>query len=711
MISNWEYELNKKLVVSKGGYMNLSGILNSISKKNKKFALNSDFPTIRYIEESEYKDEVFKYVEPSFRESDIMSNAKFILISAPGATGKSALAKHVSFTYNGIYWELPNNKVAEYSFQGAIMEAVGSNKVSDFIESLKNSENFLVIDAFDEAEAGSGRTGIEFFLRDLNNVTTGTDNVCAILLARTESAIFIKNYFNKNNISFNHYEVGYFAEYNAKTYIKNGLEKLRVPITNVVNECIDAQFKEIKRILMNKDTDSFLGYAPVLNALSTSYDNERNTLNLLKNTCNSENNCCLLKKILDDLLIREREKFIKALKVKIPKILDYEPKVYDKNEQLLRILGKVAYNDEGFLVQIDESIPIEYHEEYLEVVNTQLPQHPFIKLVNTHGENIYDFTGAAFSDYVVAYNLSLTETSDFVRDYISNKKYYPSPLLIEFYDIFSNKILSGSDIPLMYNSFKAHSQFGDMPTIYINGDNDDCSVEFVLIRDNRNELSIEFSIPDLRNGIYIDQLSNCYIDVDGDVYVGSTNNEARICNSVINCNKIIWRSEQISIEAYSPSECVLVTDSMSYSTDKLPTFEVKTDDRKNFKVCCPSLNGYFKLIPYHNNEVNNENKNDFVTFSNLIRRIFSCLRSHSKDAPARKVDFINNRIISTSEYKRKILTFLIDSDILYTDEQDWLYKLKTDKISEYSIKWHNVRDGDFESLKSLYDFYNKKDLF
>ena len=332
MISNWEYELNKKLVVSKGGYMNLSGILNSISKKNKKFALNSDFPTIRYIEESEYKDEVFKYVEPSFRESDIMSNAKFILISAPGATGKSALAKHVSFTYNGIYWELPNNKVAEYSFQGAIMEAVGSNKVSDFIESLKNSENFLVIDAFDEAEAGSGRTGIEFFLRDLNNVTTGTDNVCAILLARTESAIFIKNYFNKNNISFNHYEVGYFAEYNAKTYIKNGLEKLRVPITNVVNECIDAQFKEIKRILMNKDTDSFLGYAPVLNALSTSYDNERNTLNLLKNTCNSENNCCLLKKILDDLLIREREKFIKALKVKIPKILDYEPKVYDKNE-------------------------------------------------------------------------------------------------------------------------------------------------------------------------------------------------------------------------------------------------------------------------------------------------------------------------------------------------------------------------------------------
>ena len=116
------------------------------------------------------------------------------------------------------------------------------------------------------------------------------------------------------------------------------------------------------------------------------------------------------------------------------------------------------------------------------------------------------------------------------------------------------------------------------------------------------------------------------------------------------------------------------------------------------------------LISYHSDEIISDNKDDFITFANLIRRIFSCLRFHSKDAPARKVDFIDNRIISNSKYKRKVLNFLISSGILYSDEQDWLYKLKTDKISEYSIKWHNVRDGEFESLKSLYNFYNKEDL-
>lgn len=94
-------------------------------------------------------------------------------------------------------------------------------------------------------------------------------------------------------------------------------------------------------------------------------------------------------------------------------------------------------------------------------------------------------------------------------------------------------------------------------------------------------------------------------------------------------------------------------------------------------------------------------------FANIIRRIFSCLRSHSKDAPARKIDFINNRIISLSDYKKSILAFLLDNGILYTDEQDWLYKLNTDKLSIYSIKWHDVRDGNFDSLKMLYQTYKE----
>lgn len=712
MLSFWELKLNKK---ARKTDMNLSSILSSIDINKNNFSLNEQFKTIRYITTKEYTEEIYKYVEPNFNEvpisiSTLSNNPRFILFSAPGATGKTALAKHISYIKHGIYWDLPDNKVAEYSLQGALQNAVGAEYLSDFYKSIKNGEEFLVIDAFDEAEAGSGRTGIEFFLRDLDSITKDCNNICAILMARTESALFIKNYLLNYNIPFIHYEVGYFAEYNAKTYIKNGLEKLNVPITRIVNQCIDAQFKEIERILLEKDTESFLGYAPVLNALSASYDDERNTLTLLKKITNSENNCQLLKNILDDLLIRERKKFLKALKVKLPQIKNYSDHIYDKNEQILRLFGKLAYDDENlFVPDIDSCIPIEYHEEYLEIVNIQLSQHPFIKIIERNGNSIYDFSGTAFRDFVIAYSLSLKDSNDFVQEYINTcNKYCPSQLLVEFYNIFSNANIEGKDIPLMYNSFKAHAQVGDKVSIHINGDSNDCSIIFILEKDEINLLSLEFNINNLNNGIYVDQLSNCYIDIDGKLYIGNSKNEARINNSIINCNEIIWKSEKVSIEAYSPGECTLITNSMDYTTDTLPRIEVKIDNKNNFKILCPNLKGYYKLMPYQVNEDIENKVDEFISFANLIRRIFSCLRSHSKDAPARKIDFIDNRIININEDKKHILNFLLNENILYTDEQDWLYKLNTNKVSEYSINWNNVREGDFSSLEKLYTLYKNQ---
>lgn len=709
MLAYWEIRINKKGDVQG---MNLESILSSVKTSKKSFELNDSFKTIRYISDKEYSDEVHKYVEPMFTEtkhSSINQPPRFILFSAPGATGKTALAQYICYSKHGIYWDLPDSKVAEFSLQGAIQNAVGAENLSDFYKSIKNGDNFLVIDAFDEAEAGSGRTGIEFFLRDLNTITQDCNHICAILMARTESALFIKNYLSNNEIPFIHYEVGYFAEYNAKTYIKNGLEKANVPVTDIVNQCIESQFREIKRILLNKDTESFLGYAPVLNALSASYDEERNTLNLLTRTKDSDNSCQLLKRILDDLLIRERRKFLKALKIKLPKITTYSENIYDKNEQILRVFGELAYRDANlFVPNIDNSIPIEYHEEYLEVVNTQLSQHPFVKILERNGQTEYDFTGTAFRDFVIAYVLAQKDLSDFVREYITGcNKYCPSQLLVEFYNIFSNGNIDGNDIPLMYNSFKAHAQVGDKITLHINGELGDCSVEFIFEKENSKIESLEFEIDNLENGIHIDQLSNCYIDVEGTVYIGNSKNEARIYNSIINCDTITWRSEKVSIEAYSPGECSLLVNNMNYTTDTLPMFEVKTDDKRNFKVNCANLKGYYKLIPYQVDDTSNNDADDYIFFANLIRRIFSCLRSHSKDAPARKIDFIDNRIISLNEYKRNVLDFLLKKGVLYTDEQDWLYKLNTDKLSIYSIKWHDVRDGNLASLKLLYHTYKE----
>lgn len=118
-----------------------------------------------------------------------------------------------------------------------------------------------------------------------------------------------------------------------------------------------------------------------------------------------------------------------------------------------------------------------------------------------------------------------------------------------------------------------------------------------------------------------------------------------------------------------------------------------------------NINSYYKLLAYKMKSVDENCENEFIFFATVVRRIFSCLRSHSKDIPARKMDFIDNKIIGKIKSKEMILTFLLNAGILYTDRQDWLYKLNTNKLGEYSIRWNNVNTGELESLTKLYNSF------
>ena len=170
MLSYLEYTLNRSIKDGRKP-ITLNEILSHVAKKSKKFTMNPNNYTIHYVDENEYHSELFKYIEPEFNlVCEKNDNTRYIIFSAPGATGKSALAKHLSYSLNGVYWNLPDNKIAEYSFQGAISEAVGYLALSEFMHSLQTEESLLIIDAFDEAEASSGRNNIEFFLRDLDSV-------------------------------------------------------------------------------------------------------------------------------------------------------------------------------------------------------------------------------------------------------------------------------------------------------------------------------------------------------------------------------------------------------------------------------------------------------------------------------------------------------------------------------------------------------------
>lgn len=687
--------------------MNLSDILNEIGNKNEKLVLNDRFKTISYVEKERYENEVGEYVEPQFRHICTTGNSpKFILFSAPGATGKSALALHICYLNNCIYWNLPDNKIAEYSFQGAIQKAAGLHGISTFIDNLNDGKSNLVIDAFDEAEAGSGRQGIEYFLRDLNEVTENCETTCAVLLARTDSAIFIKHYLEENSIPYSHYEIGYFTEENAKLYIRNKLQRNSIRITPVIEECISEQFNEIKRIFDDNAASEFLGYAPVLDALAAAFGEDDNTINILKKTKQGTANRSIMFNIFNHILDREQKKFLQALQSKISdlELDDIGASIYTRTEQLKRLLGIILVDDTTLFCGISGVIPEEFRDEYLDVINTQLPQHPFILSKDNDGSLRYDFTSPAFKDYVIAYALADENTRDFVYDWICDNKYSPSQMLVEFYEALAENNMFGKDTQLMYNSFKAHARIGDDVIMNISGDTEDCFAEFILNRNNTSFISTEFNVLNTENGIHLSQIANCNIDFAGKLIIGNVSDVARINNSVIICDELFWGSDHVLIEAYTPGYCMISASALRNLSGATPRFDIREDRNGNFRVSASNINSYYKLLAYRH-EIEVSDADDFRFFSTVVRRVFNSLRCHSKDTPARKMDYVNNRIIGDSQRKKTVLNFLLEKDILFVDDQSWLYKLDINNLSEFAVRWNDVKNGDFSTLNALYNEY------
>ena len=183
--------------ITGGSQMFLEGILRPYNRCKRYVLSSSVSDYIGYVDEEPF------YIPPAF--SDVKTDVKlsslepkFVLLSAPGAAGKSSLAKYIANRFNAIYWNLAKVKVGTNSFAGSILNAVGAPKYSEFIGDLNAGNVLLVIDAFDEAEIISGRKMINSFIADISNSLSTHTLPTVFLLARTETAQYIASFCAEN---------------------------------------------------------------------------------------------------------------------------------------------------------------------------------------------------------------------------------------------------------------------------------------------------------------------------------------------------------------------------------------------------------------------------------------------------------------------------------------------------------------------------------
>lgn len=669
------------------------------------------------------------YVKPTVNEQFMAENYKLILFSAPGATGKSALASYIARTKHALLWDLAKERIANHSLSGMLVEALGIKSFSQFTEGLVDGKAVLIIDAMDEADMISGRVAVETLLSDIKNIIKDAQSPTVILCARTETAHMVRAFYNEpeHELPIAQFEISFFEERNAIDFIERKISdrlerknkekttkaKHRT-VTEATRNCIKALFSLIRRTAGScEQTDSFIGYAPVLEALSIFFAASENTMALLKRFERAQDSTEIFVLVMDYILEREHNKVVSGFKTRcqkeFPEFQDWD-KVYTIDEQIVRlayylVLQSTEYNN------YPVSLPEELSVEYAKGMESFLRDHPFVHTFEHRGELFTDFTGPAFRDYILAKLMRMDSCDIFAKEYFSThnrSSHFPSQLFFDFYTYFLKGKLSGSHFPYLYEAFKSKEIGKTISSVDIEQVENILYFSFSQGTPSQGTTSTtEFTMAAGIELLHISQLNNVYIDIDDKVVLGAAGEDVIICNSSIKCKQLIVQTPNIMISATDGVNTLIVcAEAIDTSGSPAAKFDIRTL-KGTLQISVPDIEKWFKLCAYSYNFADESNV-DFIKFKNAVRSILKYFRKHGKDTPGRHREFIENIIVGNSMLKQSIYHFLEDKKIIYQDDKDLSQiKLSMKRLERFGINWGDLSQDQTASMHALFDEYNK----
>lgn len=722
MLSFWHYNIIKSNREREELSVHLDFVLGRMGNGSS-FTLQPGHSEAVSIEE---KDEF--YIVPTLKDNVQEKDSKLILFSAPGATGKSALARYISRKKNALLWDLSQYPIANHSYSGMLVEALGAKGFSSFTEGLINGNAVLVVDALDEAEMISGRAAIETLLTDLRNAVSVALCPNVVLCARTETAHFIRHFYaqEEHKLEISQYEISFFEDTAAVDFVKTKIAQNRSkagdnrPVTPATVECIKSLFEEIRRLLdHNNDTiKSFIGYAPVLEALAVYCDEDSNTMQLVQKIQRSNCSAEIFQKIMDHILVREKGKVVNGFKERCskdyPEFEDWDS-VYSEQEQLIRIINYVLFEDVFFDAFSNDNLPKELIPEYRECVISFIKDHPFVHMFDRTNKPVIDFTGPAFRDYVLARLMTELRTSDDCDEYAQSyfgehceHARFPSQLYFDLYVYYSKQSMRMNHFKYLYDAFKSKERTKFASSVSIEQvDTETCVVFRQETSEKNHDLhEVEFFVVDSNSPIEIIQLNNGYIDVTADVILGSAKKDVIISNSTIKCKKLLIQSENVMLTADS-EDGMLIACSGGVDTSRCPTakFDIRVDEASSLRISSPDVNDWYKLRKY-NYVLDDESDLDATKFEHAVRAILKYFRKDRKDAPGKHKEYIDFVIVGKSPLKKGILEFFISKGIMFQDSKDpRQYKLNNQVLESFGVNWGMLSTNHSGPMQELFVAY------
>lgn len=464
--------------------------------------------------------------------------SSLILVSAPGAVGKSTLARQVAFETGAVYIDL------------ATTEPVGGNTLSGGLvksglySAYEADEIAVLIDGLDEARFRVTQEAFEAFLADVAGLASGRGTP-TVLLGRTGA---IQDAWLSLDSKAAVLEIGYYGSSASIDFAEAQLRAIRRDSSHadVERRAIQLLLERL-RAQTESDGDRFAGYAPVLRAVAERVAGVGNAAALIAEIEKGEKPVTL-QTVVAAILDRERAK-LGSLQFENPKITQ---SLYSAEEQLDRLVARLY---DLPLPPLPISMTAKDARIYATALQSWVPEHPFLDGNNSASSAVFE---AAIAKHAL---LDKVATSAAIRRELSRGA-AANPFLSEFYI----KETSDSDIlpippehiGILYSSLRARLSIGDTASLIVEtpdgAELEDAlraDVEITLARhDAERPRTLRFSSEQtgvLRLGGYVED-----VEIDAPhatVEIGPGPEAILVAPLSIQCEKISFSTEKVVAEA------------------------------------------------------------------------------------------------------------------------------------------------------------------
>ena len=655
----------------------------------------------------------------------VLEKSQVLIVAAPGAVGKSTLARALSSQKGALIWDLAEAEEVGFGSLDAMLErAMKPLLKSDFLEWMSEGIQFIIIDALDE---GRIKVNENSFLRLLENISRlGKDakSICFVLLGRTQIAESVWLSLADQGIDASILTIEPFTRDQANDYIERRSVR---PLTDPFVECRDLIFRQLEAPMKDgpdsETPNEFLHYPPVLDVISVLLDSELNHM-ALKNFLESqtpETSVKLLRDVMDHILEREQlEKFLPAFSGKLTAdhrllLSQIEPSLYTSDEQGQRLLASVL------AVSIDctpDVLPVQLEAAYNNAIKISLIDHPFLR-----GEN--RFANSVFESYLYARALRGDFGDDLatrVTDVLLDSSHLPTTLLADFHlgtginGTTSPQLVRPEHVGLLYDSLLSSESSRRRVRLSIEGSDpfhwdglgtDRADGEFELLSIEReDELDYEPQMIPFALDIASDSaisfqryIRDIYLTIPCTVELGAKVVEFKIGPSVhINASRIRLGSEALVVERVAPkydeyADTSVVLEAQAFESPLLsggPTVY-----GHDFSVSWPG-DEVFPWRMYRHDEATSDFDDEVAHRAYLrFRRIATAFQSKGKGKLARAKVKIEHPRIMQGELEQSLLEKLVADGILYMGDGGRRYFWEPKMAdSLLGVSWTDLRKGE-----------------